>query len=162
MQAGDLCFIDDAFFVKVSDQNLKINYETTKRPHIIAFKENDRDLFWVVPCSRQIDKYTKILNRKIMRGVEDKGIMMVQIDGFKDKSALLFQDMFPVTQKYMIPYTRNEVTASICNTTIFRKILNNSHYCVNRLREGFWFSQTPPDVLRIQKIMEKDLQRDER
>jgi len=162
VKTGDLCFIDDAFFEKVNDANLKINYEETKRPHIVAFKDTKTSLFWVVPCSSQLKKYNKILEHKTTRGIDNKGIMIVKIDGFKDMSALLFQDMFPVAQKYLILYERNEIALNISNTKIYRKILNNSHYCVNRLEEGFRFSQTPPDVVRIKKIMEKDLQREER
>lgn len=37
---GGLYFVSDAFFQKVQDPYLKINYEDTKRPHYFAFNDN--------------------------------------------------------------------------------------------------------------------------
>lgn len=34
---GSLYFVSDAFFTKIADPYLKINYENTKRPHYFAF-----------------------------------------------------------------------------------------------------------------------------
>ena len=38
--AGSLYFISNEFFAKVNDPYLKINYESTKRPHYFAFLDN--------------------------------------------------------------------------------------------------------------------------
>lgn len=61
---GTLYFIKNEFFDLVSDKYLKLNKEDTFRPHYYALKDIHTDLFWVIPCSRKIDKYEKIIQSK--------------------------------------------------------------------------------------------------
>ena len=49
--SGNLYFISNAFFEKVNDSFLKINYQETKRPHYFALYDEKTKLFWMVPCS---------------------------------------------------------------------------------------------------------------
>ena len=49
--SGNLYFISNAFFEKVNDPFLKINYQETKRPHYFALYDEKTKLFWMVPCS---------------------------------------------------------------------------------------------------------------
>lgn len=80
LQAGNIYFVSDRSFEKVKDPFLKINYKTTKRPHYLAFQDTATFLFWLVI------KIVKIQNQK---------------------TALLFQDMFPTTKSYITePYIR--------------------------------------------------------
>lgn len=41
---GSLYFVSNAFFEKIQDPYLKINYENTKRPHYFAVKDNENGL----------------------------------------------------------------------------------------------------------------------
>lgn len=61
---GGLYFISDAFFQKVQDPYLKINYENTKRPHYFAFNDNKNGLYWLVPCSSKIEKFEQLIRKK--------------------------------------------------------------------------------------------------
>lgn len=61
---GGLYFISDAFFQKVQDPYLKINYEDTKRPHYFAFNDNKNGLYWLVPCSSKIEKFEQLIRKK--------------------------------------------------------------------------------------------------
>lgn len=47
--SGNLYFISNAFFEKVNDPFLKINYQETKRPHYFALYDEKTKLFWMVP-----------------------------------------------------------------------------------------------------------------
>lgn len=62
--AGNIYFVRDSFFQKVADPYLKINYDTTKRPHYFAFQDTETSLYWLVPCSSKIEKFERILEQK--------------------------------------------------------------------------------------------------
>lgn len=96
---GELYFIKDEFFQRVNDPFLKCNYETTKRPHYYTFQDHETKLYWMVPCSSKVQKFENIIQTKVARGKPVDGIAIVKIQG--KKSVLLFQDMFPVRQKYI-------------------------------------------------------------
>jgi len=157
MRPGDLCFIDDAFFEKVNDANLKINYGETKRPHIVAFKDVKTSLFWVVPCSSQLKKYKNIISKIENNGKKCVGIKMFDHPVLKGKSAVLFQDMFPVSLKYICPYERDGELLKINDSMILSVLETTARTCVNRLMEGFWFTPTQPNVVRIENIMLREL-----
>ena len=53
---GNLYFITDEFFERVGDPYLKINYETSMRPHYFAVRDKKTALYWMVPCSTRIEK----------------------------------------------------------------------------------------------------------
>lgn len=61
---GSLYFISDAFFQRVQDPYLKINYENTKRPHYFAFHDSSTGLYWLVPCSSKVEKFEQIIQKK--------------------------------------------------------------------------------------------------
>ena len=48
INAGCLYFVDDAFFEKVNDPYLKINYDSPSRPHYMAFFDTVTSLYWLV------------------------------------------------------------------------------------------------------------------
>lgn len=162
MRPGDLCFIDDDFFDKVDDINLKINYETTKRPHVVVFKEEGQDLYWVVPCSRKVDKFIGIVERKKSRGYDTRGILILDVAELNGKTVLLFQDMFPIAKKYLTVYVRGDNELYISNDEILDKITKTARYCYRRLLEGFWFSTTPPNVEKIRNMMLREVTRSDR
>lgn len=62
--AGNIYFVSDSFFQKVSDPYLKINYDTTKQPHYFAFQDAETSLYWLVLCSSKIEKFERILAQK--------------------------------------------------------------------------------------------------
>ena len=162
MRPGDLCFIDDAFFEKVNDKNLKLDHETTKRPHIVAFKEEGQDLYWVVPCSTKVDKYLAIVERKKSRGYDTRGILVLDVAELKGKAVFLFQDMFPIAKKYLTSYTRNGSELYVSNDLILDRITKTARYCYRRLLEGFWFSTTPPNVEKIRDMMLREVEKNYR
>ena len=97
--SGNLYFISNAFFEKVNDPFLKINYQETKRPHYFALYDEKTKLFWMVPCSSKVAKYREIIQKKKERHKAADAIQIVKI--FDKESVLLFQDMFPTIAKYV-------------------------------------------------------------
>ena len=66
--SGRLYFIKDEFFENVGEEYLKMNKDDTQRPHYYAFKDSSTGLLWVIPCSRQINKYKTIIENKKKAG----------------------------------------------------------------------------------------------
>ena len=99
VKAGCLYFVDDAFFEKVNDPYLKINYDNTSRPHYMAFFDTTTSLYWLVPCSSKVEKYENIIEQKQANRKPTDSIKVVKIQD--RKSVLLFQDMFPTSEKLM-------------------------------------------------------------
>ena len=67
--SGRLYFIKDEFFEIVGEEYLKMNKDDTQRPHYYAFKDSSTNLLWVIPCSRQVDKYKAIIENKKKNGI---------------------------------------------------------------------------------------------
>ena len=64
IKTGYLYHIKDVFFDVVDDDNLMTNHERgRKRPTYFTIK--DGDILWFIPLSSKVDKYKKIIDRKI-------------------------------------------------------------------------------------------------
>lgn len=114
IQKRNFYFIDDEFFRKVDDQYLKCNYTTTKRPHYFAFKDEISGLFWLVPCSSKVDKFKNLIQNREKQGKKTKSIKIIKVQN--KESVLLFQDMFPISNKYISEqYIRNGQPVRIIN-----------------------------------------------
>ncbi len=149
---GNFYFVSDSFFEKVSDVNLKINYETTKRPHYFALRDKKTSLLWLVPCSTKVEKFEKIIEKRKQYNRPNDTIKIVTIQD--RKTVLLLQDMFPITEKYITnQYIRGGQPVRIANTDIVADIERSARRVVILLRQGVHFTPTQPDVLRIEKMM---------
>jgi hypothetical protein len=149
---GHVYFISDSFFKRVADPFLKIDYEQTKRPHYFAFKEITTSLYWLVPCSSKIDKFEDIIQERKMRRKPMDGIRIVTIQD--KKTALLFQDMFPATERYIQePYIRGGQPVRIAEPKIIQELEKHAKKVISLLRHGIRFTPTQPDVIRIEKLM---------
>lgn len=155
--AGSLYFVSNNFFSKVQDPYLKINYDSTKRPHYFAFKDNNTGLYWLVPCSSKVEKFELLIQKKQKQHKPTDTVKIVKI--FGRKTALLFQDMFPVTATYIdSPYFKGGQPVRIADPKIIQELEKNARKIINLLRRGVRFTPTQPDVIRIEKIMLAELQ----
>lgn len=156
--AGNLYFVSDDFFVKIQDPYLKINYESTKRPHYFAFKDSKTGLYWLVPCSSKTEKFEHLIQKKIEQHKPTDTIKIVKI--FDQKTVLLFQDMFPVTAAYIEgQYIKGGQPVRIVDPKLIGELEKNSRKIINLLHKGVRFMPTQPDVIRIEKIMLEELQK---
>lgn len=153
---GSLYFVSETFFDKVQDPYLKINYEKTKRPHYFAFKEIKTGLYWLVPCSSKIEKFERLIQQKQEQHKPTDTIKIVKI--FDRKTVLLFQDMFPIVEKYIeSQYVKGGQPVRIADSKVIQEMEKNARKIINLLRRGIRFTPTQPDVLRIEKMMVEEL-----
>lgn len=74
------------------------NHERGKsRPPYFTIK--DGDILWFIPISSKVEKYEKILNKKIKKYGKCYTIIIDKI--FGDKAAVLIQNAFPTLEKYI-------------------------------------------------------------
>ncbi len=98
IKTGYLYHIKDVYFDIVNDKNLMRNHEKgKKRPTYFTIK--DKDILWFIPISSKIDKYRKIIDKK----VEKYGFcntIIIRVVAGKDV-AILLQNAFPTLEKYI-------------------------------------------------------------
>ena len=156
---GRLYFIKDEFFEVVGDKYLKMNKSDTKRPHYYAFRDAETNLLWVIPCSRQIDKYKKIIQKRIDDNRKHNHIQIIKVNGIEQ--AFLFQDMFPTLEKYIEnPYIKLNTYMEIRDPKKVSAIEDNAKDIIKLMRHGVKFTPTQPDICNIEKIMLNELQQD--
>lgn len=152
MNIGYLYFIADSFFENVDDPNLKINYSATKRPHYYAIQDSKTNLYWMVPCSSKVEKFERIIENKKAKGKPTDTVKIVKI--FDNKTVLLFQDMFPVAEKYIeSSYIKGGQQVRIANPKTIAQLEKNGRKIIHLLQKGIRFTPTQPDILKIEKIM---------
>ena len=98
IKTGYLYHIKDEYFDVVNDDGLMQNHEKgKKRPTYFTIK--DKDILWFIPISSKIDKYQKIIDKKVERyGVCNTIIIRKIADS---DAAILLQNAFPTLEKYI-------------------------------------------------------------
>ena len=156
--SGRLYFIKDEFFDIVGDKYLKMNKEDTQRPHYYAFKDSSTNLLWVIPCSRQVDKYKKIIENKEKSGKKHNHIQIIKVNGIEQ--AFLYQDMFPIIEKYIKnPYIKQKAFMEIKDPKKLSAIEDNAKDIIKLMRHGIKFTPTQPDIIKIESLMLKEFTR---
>ena len=83
-----------------------------KRPTYFTIK--DKNILWFIPLSSKVDKYKKIIDKKIEKYGSCDTIYIRKILG--EDSAILFQNAFPTLEKYIAHvHTQNGVPAKVSN-----------------------------------------------
>ena len=152
IKTGYIYHIKDEFFEKINDKGLMINHESGKsRPTYFTIK--DKDILWFIPLSSKVDKYQKIINKKVEKFGSCKSIMISEIAN--KPSAILIQNAFPTLEKYIDhPHTIDGKPLKVINT-LKDEILNNFKYLMELKKSGtdLFF----PDIDRIKEIMLEEL-----
>ena len=98
IETGYLYHIKDEFFDIVNDENLMANHEKgKKRPTYFTIK--DKDILWFIPLSSKVEKYEKIVNKKIEKFGFCNTILIEKV--FDKNTAILLQNAFPTLEKYI-------------------------------------------------------------
>lgn len=66
-------FIKDEFFDIMKDPYLKDNKNST-RPFYYCFKEENTEIFWMIPLSSRVDKYKAIVEKRKQQNKRCDGI----------------------------------------------------------------------------------------
>ena len=97
-KAEYLYHIKDEYFDVVNDDNLMQNHEKgKKRPTYFTIK--DKEILWFIPVSSKIEKYKKIIDKKIERYGFCNTIIIRKIAD--EDTAILLQNAFPTLEKYI-------------------------------------------------------------
>ena len=99
IKEGYLYHIKDEFFDIVNDENIMTNHEKgKKRPTYFTIRDEE-GILWFIPLSSKIDKYKKIVDRKIKKYGQCKSIMMCEVAG--KANVVLLQNAVPTLEKYI-------------------------------------------------------------
>lgn len=98
IKTGYLYHIKEEYFDAVNDENLMHNHEKgKKRPTYFTIK--DKDILWFIPVSSKVDKYQKIIDKKIEKYGFCNTIIIRKIA--EEDAAILLQNAFPTLEKYI-------------------------------------------------------------
>ena len=98
VKTGYLYHIKDEYFDLVNDEKLMQNHEKgKKRPTYFTIKE--KDILWFIPVSSKIEKYSKIIEKKVARYGFCNTIIIRKIAN--EDAVTLLQNAFPTLEKYI-------------------------------------------------------------
>lgn len=98
IKTGYLYHIKDEYFDVVNDNSLMQNHERgKKRPTYFTIK--DKNILWFIPISSKVDKYEKIIEKKIERYGFCNTIIIRKMADMD--VAILLQNAFPILEKYI-------------------------------------------------------------
>ena len=98
IKTGYLYHIKDEYFDVVDDDSLMQNHERgKKRPTYFTIK--DKNILWFIPISSKVDKYKKIIDKKIEHYGFCNTIIIRKIAD--EDAAILLQNAFPTLEKYI-------------------------------------------------------------
>ena len=152
VKTGYLYHIKDEFFDIVNDEGLMTNHERgKKRPTYFTIK--DGDILWFIPLSSKVDKYQKIVERKIKKYGFCNTIIIDEV--LEGKAAILIQNAFPTLEKYIDHvHTLNGKPAKV-PTLLRQKIISNFEGMIEMKNRGINLFFT--DIDRIKNMMEEEL-----
>ena len=106
MQIGKLYFVKDEFYERFKDYGLLENKiivdgKEHNRPccYLFKFKENNEDIYWLIPISSQVTKYEEQYQHSMEKYGMCDNISFGYVLG--ERCAFLPQNLFPVTKEYI-------------------------------------------------------------
>ena len=98
IRTGYLYHIKDEYFDIVNDDSLMQNHERgKKRPTYFTIK--DKDILCFIPISSKVEKYKRIIDKKIERYGFCNTIIIRKIA--EEDAVILLQNAFPTLEKYI-------------------------------------------------------------
>ena len=158
MVQGNFYFIKNDYFNKFLNENLSNNKSqvsgTADRPCIFAFEDKENSgLLWCVPISSKVSKYEKIYQDKMQSLGKCYTLEFGKILG--SKRAFLIQNMFPITDKYILnEYQKNGISVRTDNATT-NKVIDKAKKVLALEKKGIHIIFT--DILKIQNELLKEL-----
>lgn len=154
IETGYLYHIKDEFFDIVNDDNLMTNHERGKRrPTYFTIK--DGDILWFIPLSSKVDKYKKIIDKKIEKYGVCNTILIRKVLG--NEAVILIQNAFPTLEKYIDHvHIVDGKPAKVINKTC-KEILENFENLIKLKKRGIDLFFT--DIDKIKKQMEDELKK---
>ncbi len=151
IKTGYLYHIKDKYFDVVNDENLMRNHERgKKRPTYFTIK--DKNILWFIPISSKVDKYKKIVNKKIDKYGFCNTILIEEI--FNEDSAILLQNAFPTLEKYIDHVHTIDGKPARVPEKLEKIILKNFKYLMKLHNKGIKIFLTDIDILKEKMLNE--------
>lgn len=148
MKKTGFYIIKDDFFAEVNDSYLKGNKEQN-RPHYYCFEDSENGIYWMIPLSSRIDKYQRIIDKRLAAGKPCDTLYIVELDNNR-KNVFLIQDIFPITADYIErEYTIAGNPMMLTSEHVAREIEKRARRVVGLLKRGIKFTPTQPDIAAI-------------
>lgn len=152
MEKRGFYIVKDSFFSDMNEFFLKGN-KLGNRPHYYCFQDSNRDIYWMIPLSSQIQKYREIIKKKELKYKRCDTLYIAKLDDGKE-SVFLIQDMFPIT----IDYIEREYTIGgnhflVTSNHTAKIIEQKARTVLALLKRGIKFMPTQPNVIRLYKIL---------
>ena len=154
VKTGYLYHIKDEFFDVVNDENLMTNHERgKKRPTYFTIKDND--IIWFIPLSSKVEKYQRIIDKKIKKYGFCNTIFIRKI--LERDSVILFQNAFPTLEKYIDHvHTANGAPAKV-GSLLKNEILSNFKDLLKLKSCGYNVFFTDVDKIKKQMLGELEV-----
>lgn len=152
IKTGYLYHIKDEFFKNYPDYNLMQNHELGRtRPTYFTIK--DKDILWFIPLSTKLEKYQKIVDRKIKKYGSCDTILIRKI--LNNDVAILIQNAFPTLEKYVDHiHTIHSLPAKV-NTELKEEILINFKKMLNMKKHSIDLFFVDIDKLK-EKLLDEE------
>ena len=158
MEIGHFYYLRDQYFADFPDSQLMQNKETINgqvhdRPCFYTFKDNKTGLYWMIPFSSRINKFSAIYNKKMQKYGKCDTIVFGDVLGHN--KAFLIQNMCPVT----VEYIKNEYIDGTNNIPVRvsglleKELINKATKVLALQRKGI--PLIFPDVLKIESELLK-------
>lgn len=148
MDAGRFYFVKDEYFEKFDPNQVLMRNKRSEtgvfvgRPSFMGFPDKDNArIFWMIPISSKVDKFKAIVERKAQRRA-DKERPPQECDTIRFGEVLgrgtvfLIQNMFPVTEEYILhKYLNNNVEVRIAQNAE-RDIIDRAQKVLRLHRHG--------------------------
>lgn len=151
IKTGYLYHLKDEYFDIVNDDSLMQNHERgKKRPTYFTIKE--RNILWFIPVSSKVNKYKKIINKKIEKYGFCNTILIEKL--FDKDSAILLQNAFPTLEKYIDHVHTVDGKPARVPEKLETIILNNFIYLMKLHNRGINVFFTDIDKLKLKMLNE--------
>ena len=148
MKKSGFYVIKDKFFEDMEEPYLKGN-KSGNRPHYYCFEETCAGVYWMIPMSSKVDKYMKIIDKKVSVGKPCDILHIVKLPNDRE-TTFLIQDMFPITEAYIEREYRiagNHMV--LASEHVIKEVEQKARKVVAMLKRGVKFTPTQPDVIRM-------------
>jgi len=144
--------IKDKYFEDFPDNYLRSNDEE-KRPCYFCFVDPSTSLSWMIPMSKKVEKYKRIIERRRREHKPNDILHVAKIDT-GEESAFLIQDMFPVTDEYVLEdYTLGGNILKITSDVLAEILDKKAKRILNLIHKGVRLQDKQPDVLKIEQAL---------
>ena len=138
LKEGYLYFIKPEYFDKydiekklMTDMN---NRNGDTRPHMFSHRDKKSNIAYFIPCSKQDEKHSKLIERRKNAGKKTHSVRVVEIEGVD--RAVLIGHMIPVPDEYISgKRLKNEVHLKIDDDSDIATIVKSSKQMTNLRRK---------------------------